>query len=68
MLGKLIGLMILAAGGSLMYQGYLSGASIEDQMLQLTKGNLPKETIQYYGGGLACLVIGFLVTFSSKAD
>lgn len=68
MIGKLIGLILLAAGFYLVYMGYISASSIKDQLLSLTSGKLSQQTMIYYGGGAACLVVGFLTFFSSKPD
>ena len=61
--GLLIGFVLVAIGGVLIYWGYNEAESLSGQLGRAFSGSPSNRVMMFYAGGAVCGLFGFFVSF-----
>lgn len=63
---KLVGLILLTVGATLLYFGYNASQSVGAQFKQAWSGSMSDEAMLYYLGGAVSLAVGTFLAFMGR--
>jgi hypothetical protein len=63
---KLMGLMLLVAGATLLFFGWRSSESLGEQLTETITGRFTDQTMLFIVGGAVCLAAGLYMAAKSK--